>query len=204
MGSRCFTISIHQVWHPSLWARTIVSFSLFMRFTHRHSRRNFFHPPSDWYAFVKPTTSFSHTHSITPAWVVQVSMLRSRAPDVAQTFFSGVCFVCLPFATNPTTTHHHGSPPPPNRLRPPQFYFPHRNSPTLNTPRLPMATLRTGPSSSPQKRTPELAPTAADHLPISREVGVVEPPHQLRAGDPKPWAHFVAGACVFLLTPPRQ
>ncbi|KAI5821097.1 mitochondrial carrier domain-containing protein [Pyronema omphalodes] len=39
-----------------------------------------------------------------------------------------------------------------------------------------------------------LTPSAADHLPISREVGVVEPPHEIKKGEAKPWAHFVAGA----------
>jgi hypothetical protein len=45
-----------------------------------------------------------------------------------------------------------------------------------------------------------LAPSAADHLPISREVGVVEPPHEIKKGEAKPWAHFVAGASVRLLS----
>jgi len=55
-----------------------------------------------------------------------------------------------------------------------------------------MTAVRAG---SAQKPLPQpLVPSAADHLPISRETGVVEPPHQLRPGESKPWAHFVAGA----------
>ncbi|KAI5845511.1 mitochondrial carrier domain-containing protein [Tricharina praecox] len=66
-----------------------------------------------------------------------------------------------------------------------------------------MTAVRAGPA---QKPPPELTPSAADHIPISRETGVVEPPHQLRPGESKPWAHFVAGAAggmtsTFLTSP---